>query len=311
MDDFPRNEPSPLKVRDVKLMIDHLAFIRGIGNVKRWFNPEYITTTSPTHLTLYIPLYTLHEFDYAKRGTLMQATNAREAIRFVDYLFEHDEDLDNHLVKYSLAIEGPREGGPQWSTCLKYKVHSPCVGEFPNFKTKFDSTFLGRADDDITYENSAPYQAAVARAEELAEMPPRLRYLIRLCIHKRFVEKVDGEPFKLVTEDPITKIWAQLFGIECVNVNEAELWINGYDATKVYDPRTGADEPVPQILHLTIDTTQYQYTLAKKYLKQKVSNRTIRRPTRRGTGAHGEEVQREQFGVINYAPRGEGVLWEP
>ena len=43
----------------------------------------------------------------------------------------------------------------------------------------------------------------------------------------------------MVTEDPITKIWAKSYGIDCLNVNEAELLIfQNYDVNlfRLYNP---------------------------------------------------------------------------
>lgn len=352
--------------RLVAFIIDHLAFVRGIGNIKRWFNRDYLhantaASTSddakinPIDLTIFIPLYTLHEFDYVKKGTLMQATNAREAIRFVDHLFETEDELDNPYIHYHLAIESLREQGPAWPQCLKFKVHTPRVGDFPNYKTQFDSNLLGQYDDDvIQYENSARYQHAHAHADEPAEMPLRLRYLIRPCIYKRFIElrpQGAGE-YKLVTEDPITKIWAQLFGIDCLNVNEAELLMfNQYDISNAnYDPhRSLGEEPLAHTMHLTIDTTQYEYSHAKEYRPIKTKGdhkkkhnkkkdatddkskekektltkdkphskekqrkpRKVRQPIRDVVNENGDEIKRERFDVINYAPRGQGMLWKP
>lgn len=367
-------EPS---TRHVLFIIDHLAFVRGIGNIKRWFNRDYIHTSvtgtpaptngdaatpnaNPIDLTIFIPLYTLHEFDYVKKGTLMQATNAREAIRFVDHLFETEDDLDNQYIRYHLLIESPRESGPAWPQCLKYKVHTPQVGEFPNYKTQFDSNLLGHVDEDgIQYENLVRYQEAHDHADQPAEMPTRLRYLIRPCIFKRFIESNATGEFKLVTEDPITKIWAQLFGIDCLNVNEAELLMfKEYDISNAnYDPhRSLGDEPIAHTMHLTIDTTRYEYSHAKEYHPPKANKgdkrqkskkktadttnttktdtaktktdttkddlkplakpktrkpRRIRQPIRDVVNENGDPVKRERFDVINYAPRGQGMLWKP
>lgn len=74
-----------------------------------------------------------------------------------------------------------------------------------------------------------------------------------------------------MTEDPITKIWAISFGIECMNINEAELFIfQDYDINaqrKSFDPhfqyqdvdKRGVEGP-SSILQNTIDTTVYEYT---------------------------------------------------
>lgn len=379
--------------RIINLILDHSAFVRGIGNVKRWFNQQYVesnyksfTKNEKVYLNIFIPSYTLHEFDFAKKGTSMMATNAREAIRFIDRVFESDinaED-DGHNFKnpivYNLTIETINNSYPSWNECLKYKIHNPKVKEFPNFKTKFDSNLIGQHSEvnnnpydelsenfgstlnfknnklnDIQYENSQSYQDAIARSEDEAEMPVRLRYLIKSCIYKRFIDGKSVNPlhdstsaleqWKLVTEDPITKVWAKSFAIDCLNVNEAELLIfQSHDINhfRLYDPRYNFnsdydhlnDDPESGILHNTIDTTQYSYTTMKKEkslppgkgrknkdwskAKGKGKNRYDRPSTKiegvvstGDTSYGGEYVKKEKFDAINYAPRGPGKLWKP
>ncbi|KAK6458084.1 uncharacterized protein RJT20DRAFT_28815 [Scheffersomyces xylosifermentans] len=368
------------KSRSINLILDHSAFVRGIGNIKRWFNDDYVKTnlgknSEAINLNIFIPSYTLHEFDFIKKGTSMTATNAREAIRFIDKFFESDPKFsDDNPIMYNLIIQAPNEDGPPWNECMKYKIHSPRIKEFPNFKTKFDSNFISVINNsnpedynsynnlsdhfnsslsfknshnanDIQYENSASYQNALAHSDERAEMPARLRYLIRTCIYKTFVEnshfKSPIEQWKLVTEDPITKIWAKSFGLDCLNVNEAELvMFQNYDVNqfRLYDPHNqysmeDSYDPTRDILQNTIDTTSYVYTSMREDTNStsKFSGRGRgargRGRGRRGrgnrlhpiqgvvevegTGIHGEFVKKERFDAINYAPRGNGELWKP
>ncbi|KAK6461528.1 hypothetical protein DFJ63DRAFT_336319 [Scheffersomyces coipomensis] len=309
--------------RLVNLILDRTAFIRGIGNVKRWFNDEYVKTNMNTSkgsitLNIYIPSYTLHEFDFAKKGMSMSASNAREALRFIDKFIESEgepkENTTNPIL-YNLIIEGPGET-VEWKECLRYKVHSPKVKEFPNFKTKFDYSAISQSyahntnansDDfnsslslrdsnkrnDIQYENSESYQNALSHSDNFAEMPTRL------------------QDWKLVTEDPITKIWAKSFGIDCVNVNEAELLMfQNYDVDKFknYNNFSMEEEydPFNDILQNTVDATAYSYanisdvTPAPNVTGKK--NRPV--PIR-------EYVSKERFDAIKFAPRGRGQLWRP
>ena len=70
----------------------------------------------------------------------------------------------------------------------------------------------------------------------------------------------------MVTEDPITKIWAKSYGIDCLNVNEAELLIfQNYDVNlfRLYNPYANDGDnfdPSTNILQNTIDTTLYSYS---------------------------------------------------
>lgn len=290
--------------RYINFILDHSAFVRGIGNIKRWFNEEYIRATykhnsgEKIKLVIHIPIYTLHEFDFVKKGNTMIATNAREAIKFIDKFINDEEEnttrvIDSIEFNCSLDIEVPNaRSSPSWNECLNYKIYRPLVREFPNFKTKFDSNLLGQNSahqlnnnratnnqnqhklNDIQYENSESYQNALAHADSPAEMPDRLKYLIKSCIQKlksNRLKNKTNEHWRLVTEDPITKIWAISFGIECMNINEAELFIfQDYDINaqkKSIDPHFQYNDDDDNeakgpnsILQNTIDTTVYEYT---------------------------------------------------
>ncbi|KAG7665530.1 NMD4 [[Candida] subhashii] len=371
-----QQSPPKENSRQVRLILDHTAFVRGIGNVKRWFNEDYVNqnlrkSDEVVVLNLYIPSYTLHEFEFVKKGTSISATNAREAIRFIDKYVETENDSFER-IKYNLLLETPEDAAPQWGECLKFKVHKPRVKEFPNYKTKLDSNVLGQggiqnddndAEDsfsqqfgsslsisqrnkvnDIQYENSPSYQNALENSNKHAEMPVRLRYLIRTCIYKRFIEKHapfrnELEEWKLVTEDPIAKIWAKSFGIDCLNVNEAELLLfQNYDVNSyhLYNPHNNflneeEYDPSTNILQHTIDTTLYTYRDARQ---EPPTVKTRGRDSRRGGRGRrrnnnwarlpteyvvqesrqerdGSSVKKEKFGAINYAPRPSGELWEP
>lgn len=358
----PSRKPQP-SVRMVNLILDHMAFVQGLGNLKRWFNKEYVDQnlkgSEKVVLNIFIPSYTLHEFDFIKKGTSMRATNARQAIKFLDLCFELEErkamneDLDeeNEPISYHISLEQGRECGPSFQECLKFKLYSPKVGDFPNYKTKFDNNLIGQmssdyeevdfdvpqgsksnpsSTNDIQYENSASYQQAASNADKLAEMPTRLKYLIRATIYKRFYEKNNFctplENWKLVTEDPITKTWAKSFGIDCLNVNEAELLLfQNYDVNSfsLYQPQKSFTlenehfDISKEILQNTVDTSRYKYvklsstanTKNKKGPNTKKGIKGI--VAQNGVGVNGETVKKERYDAINYAPRGKGQLWKP
>lgn len=333
--------------RRINLIMDHSAFARGIGNIRRWFNADYIESTYghregvKISLTIHIPSYTLHEFDYAKKGSSMIATNVREAIKFIDLLVGQNdagavEKVVNGIVlRCSLNLELPYEEYPSWHECVQnHKVYSPKVREFPNFKTKFDSHRLGKNEEDgndIQYENSKLFQKALAHEDSPAEMPNRLKFLIRSCIKQQQWRQhhgldLAGERWRLVTEDPITKIWAISFGIDCFNINEAELLVfQDYD---INDDNGAADphfifqdeQKFEHILHNTIDSTAYEYhdvpsnssTSKKQNKRHKKKKKSVARAaTNEGVGINGGIVRKERFDAINYAPRGSGELWGP
>lgn len=331
--DIQQVEVSTPRSRVVNLILDHSAFVRGLGNIKRWFSTEYVranlSTDDEATVNLFIPSYALHEFEYLKRGTSMLATNSREAIKFIDEWFEKEDTKIEAPVKLALQIESPGEAGPKWIHCLEYQKHIPKIKEFPNYKTKFDSNLIGRPtqrfdtdfkSNDIQYENSKAYQNAVENAESDAEMPARLKYMVRTCIYKRYIEKNsfhDMENWKVVTEDPITKIWLNSFGIDCLNVNEAELLmfkkydVNAFNTFNPHNTYKSDDYDIKSnVLHNTIDTTLYQYDTQKENrpLKKK---RAPKKVTTGTSDINGETVKKERFGAINYAPRGKGELWKP
>lgn len=329
--------------RHVNLILDHTAFVRGIGNLKRWFNKAFVddtlrTADSKVVLTLYIPSYTLHEFDFVKKGTSMVATNAREAIRFIDEHLGAMNNISGTRLAYDVQIELADDRAPSWGECCRFQVHSPKVREFPNYKTKFDSNLVGphfgengdhKAENDIQYENSSSYQQAAANLEQEAVMPLRLKYLLRPCIHKRFMgqlaSQTPSETWKLVTEDSVTRVWAQSFGIDALNVNEAEWLIfeardtasfKVYGAVHNFSVQNDDfhEEADMRTLQRSVDTTKYAY---RKSLEPKNTTKGRRRQRVKGAitestqNASGETVKRELFGAINYAPRGSGQLWKP
>ena len=321
------NSPTPEVTQEdpqVNFILDHTAFTKGIGNIKRWFNPEYVKTEcsrQKPRLNLFIPTYTLHEFDYVKRGLTMTASNAREAIDFIEKL---SEGVENPPLNYDIQLEDNAHSSLSWDACQKYQVHQPVIGEFPNYQTQFRSSRFGRSrpdHDSISYENSESYQSAAAHTSEPAQMPPRLRYIIRPCIKIMFQSPQQKGKWTLVTEDAITKIWASSFGIECMNITEAELLLfKEYDVNNLrqYDPnRTILDPSGPNsILQETVDTSSYPYQPTETSRPKKAAKSHKNRPQRgnaKVTGVVRNErgIQKEQFDKINHAPRGSGSLWTP
>lgn len=352
----PATEPTPSKpIRRVNLILDPSAFTRGIGNIKRWYNEDYIKDRTKTIqdcttiVNLQIPSTTLHQFDFLKKGTSMTATYARQSINFIDQLFDNDmttkEVTPNFIIK--MNIEAPHERGPPWKQCRRYQTHHPQVKEFPNFKTQFDYSTVGKKvedygrfsdqfnpdfdqfdhrQNDIQYENSQPHLEPATNAEAFAVMPARLKYLIGSTIHKKFIEENDFkdplEQWKVITEDSITNVWVRSFGIHCMNVNEAELLMfQSYDVNNLYNPHSmfSLDDEVHHnsILQDTIDTSLYAYTKLEKSTGKKKPGQYQRGRRVRGvtdeiiSEVNGETIKKERFDTINYAPRGRGELWKP
>lgn len=348
-------------VRTINLILDSSAFTRGIGNIKRWYTQDYINQRGQkirknhTVVNLHIPSYTLRDFDHLKKGSSMIAIYVRQSIRFIDQLFENNQNSTNvtPFFTINLNIEAPGERGPPWNECRTYQIHQPKVREFPNLKTNFDVSMFGRRQNtydglpggnstsgtndqydnrlnDIQYENSRAYLEAAANADKFAVMPPRLKYLISSCVYKKFNNTNNFndplEEWKLITEDPITNIWVRSYGIDCMNVNEAELLMfQSYDVNRLYNPHQSfsLDDEVHHnsILQDTIDTTLYSYTKLDKPNKHNNQSRRggnksdkekVKGVTNRTkSDISGETISMERFDSINYAPRGTGKLWKP
>lgn len=342
--------PEVSEGRIVNLILDHSAFVRGIGNVKRWFNKDFIRSQLASKasagicLNIYIPSYTLHEFDYVKKGTSILASNAREAIKFIDQIFEGElegpafganyvenfdgntldqtpDEYDNPL-KYNVYIEHRTDLFPDWNQCLQFQLCTPKIKEFPNHKTKFQSN-VWRTESHG--EDNRSQERGFENPDEEAAIPARLKHLIRSCVFKRCTEPRTEKPWeqwKLVTEDPITKVWARSFGVDCLNVNEAELLIfHSQDITTFTMREPGADfnaetdmyDSARGNLHLWIDTTSYKYEKLgkddKRPRNQKKKNKRHSDKTTEPTNP--DVVKEELFNMINYAPRSKGKLWTP
>lgn len=217
----------------------------------------------------------IHELDFLKTGSSMLAKNARESIRFIDKFFstEHVETLSE------LIIETPEEAGPSWKKCIKHKTRSPKVSEFEDSKTaKKTRNDNFQSNDVVKYETDLINEGGISKKEETvdqrAELPNRLKYLIRPCIKKI---NFDQEDWFLITEDSSTKIWCEAFNIKCVTLTEAE---SKLFHTKNKDVKGWESSPASRL---------------KKSTKKDDN----------------KDVVIERFNSVSYAPRGSGELWVP
>lgn len=332
-------EPKQNTVRNVFFVIDNSACTLGIGNIQRWFDQEFVQSQSQNsdkiHLSLYVPQYTLRELDFQKRGPMMGVSLAHEAIKFIDLLFEadatehssnqsntpqdqaetndfSDEMLNNFdelqmepafksAIPFHMYIEEISTLFPSWEKCLKYRMWHPKQKDLPHIPS---------ADDE-------------ERMEQQAEIAPRLKNLIRSCIYVTRLKNKNqsipiGDHWKLVTEDQATKVWATSFGIDCLNVNEAELLLfHANDVTK-FEPLDPAaeffkdkdvfDKEAPSGLHKRVDTTQYPYESIwkKKEAKMNGKNTALKGKPKASDKPPFVKVNGicyEEFDQINYAPR--------
>lgn len=370
--DIPHESAKPAledpEVREVHLILDNSALTRGFGNVKRWFNEEYIRTQLKTsaaspgvkiHLSIYLPSYTLHELEYLRKGNTAMASNAREALKFIDEIFDSEDSQDslqgNYIenfetapvstataksenpLRYNVYIENRSDQFPTWDRCMSFKLYNLQVKDFPYRQTKLARNVIGGqlfGNSDLT----GPHEE---NPEDPVQTPDRLKHLIRSCVFKRHIEQGSQnmpplEQWKLVTEDNVTRVWANSFGIDCLNVNEAELLLFlKKDVTSFERKALGEDfnaehdvfdQPEKGILHRRIDTTSYQYEQLEGLKVNKKSGEGSLNAEKQKTKTGGKKlknispppavlaqdgVKKEDFDMINYAPRGKGKLWTP
>lgn len=295
-------------VRTVNLILDHSAFVLGLGNVKRWFHTDYVRNhlEGRVHLNLYIPSFTLHELGMVKRGSTVRALSARESLAFIEHLCEEEAGAEGDFgeepqdapkeeqaspLTSSIFLEFRTANFPSWGACQKYRALYP---------TERDLERLGPA---LNFDQLD---------DERAVMPVRLRHLVRSCVYMKHARPSDqplmpGPLWKLVTEDMATKVWAQSFGMDCLNVNEAELLLfHARDVTAFEVRAPGADfgaehdmynaPNAPNLLHRRVDTSKYGYSSAKG---EAVAPRVV------------NGVITEAFDTVSYAPRESGALWNP
>ncbi|KAJ8144985.1 hypothetical protein OY671_001923 [Metschnikowia pulcherrima] len=344
------SSPAPTNpVRTVNFILDPSAFTLGLGNIERWFDEDYFRSqvknkNEKIHLNLYLSTYTLHELDYQRRGPIVGSTKASEALKFIDRKLESDNGLLDNLgddlepeaaqasadekFSYSLHLEHRTYQFPQWPTCAKFQIRNPDPEELPNHGKYSLYDEINHLGGDVQ-----------GRAGEKLEVPARLKHLIRSAIYLTRMKHngpadITGDMWKLVTEDTVTKVWASCFGVDCLNINEAELLLfHGKDLTKFEIKGQGADffsgedkyqAEAPDTLHKKVNTTHYKYTHLKA---DENANNKKRDGRRKGTTkapqkaissqsepqesdeSKGVKVEggviTEDFNMINFAPREE------
>lgn len=334
-------------VREVNLVLESSALIRGFGNVKRWFSPNYsenhllrggVPGDEKVQLGIYVPLYTLRDLEYLSRGNSSVAAKYREALAFLRKIYHSQDNQDlqeepgvskksrkrNMGLDYNVEVEERTTDFPDWNQCIRYTKRLLRVKDFPHHSKA--SSSMGEQTAFGIGQNQKEQSP-----DELMNVPPRLKHLIRACVYKRYIEKGNKDlpplkQWKLVTEDVAIRIWATNFGIDCLNVNEAELLIlfseNATDNDPVSDfnASNNANNQLDHgFVHHRVDTTAYEYhpllekdtskklsQLSEESAMSKVKSRSFsKKPP--VTIVNG--VKQEDFNMITYAPRVAGILW--
>ncbi|GME72032.1 unnamed protein product [Ambrosiozyma monospora] len=148
---------------------------------------------------------------------------------------------------------------------------------------------------------------------EKAFIPKRLKFMVRSCIQKQFVENKNLLPsqkidWPIICEDQTTLIWLKCFGLKVATLNEVDLLFKGRGPLAKPSPRSndnGKDEST-----LVPEPEQEHYTVIPKKSRKSRKKKTVKivKPKVR-IGEDG--IQRESYNTITFAPRGQGQLWTP
>lgn len=288
------NDKPILPLRNLYFIIDTSAFLQGMGNVKRWFDAEYATSqikknqgdgAETVKLHCYIPLNTLNELNHFKRNSSIEGPNAARALKFIDHVLDLDDGISPYddteskgdggvIITYDVEVEARSPAFPTWNTALRYAV----------------------------------------RKDRLHEVDVGSKFLIRSCVSKAFLGKkhIEGS-WHVISEDK-ARHCTNLVGINCLNVNEAELLLfRALDVTLAQPRAPGAGFNYQYDMYdntnimTKIDTSCYGYSrLANQngHLRKVDENAEVN--VSRNPGGIVED-----FDMVSYAPRPEGKIWTP
>ncbi|KAG7698986.1 hypothetical protein KL929_001741 [Ogataea haglerorum] len=212
----------------------------GITRLKKW-QTEY-------RLTVFVPNYTLRELDFLKRSiNPVVARNARESIRVIDAAISEDPADTHNPRNVQFLLESPEEAGPDWKKASSYRQRTPLLGEIPTMAGGYGLYQEPRNKTTRTVNTGFEKQQELAKdtdQHEKAKVPPRLRYLIRSCIQKQYVENKKRKPrsridWVVVCEDPVTSTWLRCFGFKVLSMNQMEAFLEQRDSS---DPPKVANE---------------------------------------------------------------------
>lgn len=287
----PKSDAKVSNSRSLNFILDTSALLQGMGNVKRWFDAKYSTAqllknqgkaAENLSINCYIPANTLYELQDIRRNSSIQGPNAKWALSFLDQILDSDatnNEMSNevapekNLLSYNVELESRTRSFPTWNTALKYTMHT----------------------------------------EKVDDLDMGTKFLIRSCVFKAFIERKSSERWYVITED-VSRRKVGLFGVDCLNVNEAELLLFcAHDITESQLKAPGSEfnfehdmyESKPILTR--IDTSLYDY----KPLGLKKGKQLRRAKETTGNVSKVEGIIKEDFNMVNYAPRPEGKVWMP
>lgn len=280
------NERPARPTRNLNFIIDTSAFLQGMGNVKRWFDAAYATAqiresqgnfAEIVKLKCFIPLNTLIELHNYKRNSSIEGPNAVRALKFIDQVL-----VDGGIVSHGDKLDSDQE------VLISYDVEiEERSSSFPTWKTA------------LRY---------AAKNNRLHEIDSGSKFLIRSSVAKAFMGKRTEGSWRVITESQ-DRNCVNYFGLNCLNVNEAELFLfRGFDVTRAQVQEPGAlfncqnDIYDNSNIMSRIDTSLYSYGVRDPNAVNDISGSDA--------GTAGGAII-EDFNTISYAPRPKGNVWMP
>ncbi|KAG7924012.1 hypothetical protein KL905_000166 [Ogataea polymorpha] len=214
----------------------------GISRLSKW-QTEY-------SLTVFVPNYTLRELDFLKRSiNPVVARNARESIRLIDAAISEDPADAQNPRNSQFLLESPEEAGPDWKKASSYRQRTPLVREIPAVASGYGLYQEPRNKAMRSLNTAFEQQEDITKntnQHEKAKVPPRLRYLIRSCIQKQYVENKKRKPksridWVIVCEDPITTTWLRCFGFKVLSMNQMQAFLE--HPTSIDLPKAANEKP--------------------------------------------------------------------
>lgn len=228
----------------------------------------------------------------------------------------------------NFILENEDNVGPDWKITSGYRRSTPLVSQLPApingsskrgqfnhengrktigvFGNNIPGCFNMSASQNMeftssNYEYGCSENATLPANESLADtekavVPIKLKYLIRSCVQKQYIENKDKRhsekvQWDVICEDMTTTIWLRSFGLSVKNVNQVQRELIGttetLDSTAVpvttssigrrvlFDPSTGKFTNKDEIFKKSHETSKSNKTKSKKRARSKNKNKNM------------------------------------
>lgn len=176
-------------------------------------------------------------------------------VKPVTFILEHDQNI-----------------GPDWKIASGFRRYTPLLSDLPKpingysskgqminddnrkytvgvFGNNIPGSFNMSKNSNNSYENNNNNNNNTnTNDDEKAVVPLRLKFLIRSCIQKQYIENKNKNENKkinwdIICEDSTTSIWLKSFGLSVKSLNEIQpifdQYLNNKPTKVLYDPNTG------------------------------------------------------------------------